>query len=133
MARTDTPLFRKALALLALWCLLWAVIGYLNHRAVPPYDQRAGYRDAMQRCADDRLLASRDGQLMARRPNRREMAACTESARAGYLQAEAAEHRRVTLATLTLALLPSLLLLLLAAFAQDVRRLLQAPGKPHGD
>ena len=43
--RTETPLFRKALAAVALWCLLWAVLGYRNHQAVAPYDQRAGYRE----------------------------------------------------------------------------------------
>ena len=39
--RTDTPLFRKALAVTVLWLLAWAVIGYRNHQAIQPYGQRA--------------------------------------------------------------------------------------------
>ena len=122
MARTDTPLFRRALALVALWCLLWAVVGWLNHRAVPTYDQRPGYREAMQGCADNQILSSRAGEFTARRPGRWEMGACTGRVRSHYLAAESSEHRRVTIAVLVWALLPALLLLLLAAFAEELRR-----------
>ncbi len=120
MARTETPLFRKALAAVAFWCLLWAVLGYLNHRAVPSYDQRAGYREAMERCADDQLLASPNGDLTAHRLSAREMAACTGTVRARYQNAEDSEQRQVAIATLAWALLPSLLLLLLAGFGEDL-------------
>lgn len=130
MARTETPLFRRALALMALWCLLWAVIGYLNHAAVPSYDQRPGYLGAMQSCADNRLETARNGDLAARRPGRLEMRACTERIRAHYLAAEAVDHRQVSVATLIWALVPSVLLLLLAAFAEELRRLLRRPGRP---
>jgi hypothetical protein len=116
--RTETALFRKALAAVALWCLAWAVIGYVRHNAIPTYDARPGYREAMQACADDRLLASRSGELVARRPTRREMASCTESTRAVFIAAETGEQRRASLNILAWALLPSLLLLLLAAFAR---------------
>ena len=129
MARTETPLFRKALALVALWCLLWAVLGFLNHNRVASYDQRAGYRESMEHCAEDRLEAARDGSLTAVYPGRREMAACTDRIRRQYRGAETAEHRQVTIATLAWALLPALLLLLLAAFAEEVRRLLP-PRRP---
>ena len=129
MARTETPLFRKALALVGLWCLLWAVLGFLNHQAVPSYGERAGYRAAMERCAESRLEAARNGDLTAVYPGRREMAACTDRVRTWYRAAEAAEHRQVAIATLIRALLPALLLLLLAAFAQEVRRLLP-PRRP---
>ena len=129
MARTETPLFRKALALVALWCLLWAVIGFLNHNKVPTYDQRAGYRESMEGCAEARLEAARDGTLTALYPGRREMAACTDRIRRQYRGAEAAEQRQITIATLIWALLPALLLLLLAAFAEEVRRFLP-PRRP---
>lgn len=120
--RTDTPLFRKALALVVLWLLAWATIGYLHHRAIQPYDQRAGYREAMQGCADDRLELARDGALISRPIGRLEMLDCTEHIRSRYLDAENAEQRQVAVATLAWALLPSLLLLLLAAFAPELRR-----------
>jgi hypothetical protein len=123
MARTETPLFRKALAAVALWCLVWAVLGYRNHQAVASYDQRAGYREAMERCADDQLLTSPNGDLTAHRPGAREMAACTGSVRAQYQRTEADEQRQVTWATLAWALLPSLLLLLLAGFAAELGRI----------
>jgi hypothetical protein len=123
MARTETPLFRKALAVVALWCLAWAVLGYRNHRAVATYDQRAGYREAMGRCADDELLTSPNGDLTAHRLGPREMAACTETARSAYMKAEADDQRQVTLATLAWALLPSALLLLLACFPGELSRL----------
>lgn len=122
MARTDTPLFRKALAAVAFWCLLWAVLGYLNHRAVATYDQRAGYREAMERCADDLLLTAPNGDLTAHQPSVREMAACTGTARARFQGAEADEQRQVAWATLAWALLPSFFLLLLAAFAPELQR-----------
>lgn len=123
MARTDTPLFRKALAAVALWCLAWAVLGYRNHQAVAPYHQRAGYRESMERCADDQLLTAPNGDLTLRRPGAGEMAACTGTARARYQRAEAQEHHRISWATLAWALLPSALLLLLAGFADDLGRL----------
>lgn len=129
MTRTETPLFRRALALVALWCLLWAVLGWLSHRAVPTYDQRPGYRESMQACADPQLLSSRSGEFTARLPGRREMGACTGRVRSHYLAAEAAQHRQVTLAILARALLPALLLLLLAAFAEELRRLFR-PRRP---
>lgn len=124
MTRTETPLFRRALALVALWCLLWAVLGYLNHRAVPGYDQRPGYREAMQQCAGTRIEASPGGNLYATTPGRREMAYCTDRVRTRYRAAETAQHRQVTFFVLAWALLPSALLLLLAAFAGPLRRLL---------
>jgi hypothetical protein len=126
MARwqTDTPLMRRALALVMLWLIVWAVLGYRNHIAVPTYDQRPGYREAMERCAGSRFEASEAGELYARTPRRLEMLACTEGARAPYLRAELDEQRRVTVRTLAWALVPSLLLLLLAAFGEEVRRLL---------
>ncbi len=128
--QTDTPVFRKALALVAFWCLLWAVVGFFNHRAVPTYDRRAGYRESMQHCADDRIESLRNGDWAARRPGRREMGACTGRVRAAYLATESAEHRQLSIAILAWALLPSLLLLLLAAFAQELRRLLaRGPGR----
>ena len=123
--RTDSPLFRKASAVVALWLLLWAVIGYRNHAAVPSYDQRPGYREAMQSCADDRLEMSRNGASTFRRVGGLEMRACTDAIRTRYMAAERAEQRRVTIATLAWALLPSLILLLLAAFAPELRRLFQ--------
>ena len=133
MARwqTDTMLFRRALALVALWCLLWAVLGWFGHRAVPTYDQRPGYRESMQACADPQLLSSRSGDFTARRPGRWEMGACTGRVRGHYLGAERAEHRQVTIAILAFALLPALLLLLLAAFAEQLRRFLppRDPGR----
>jgi hypothetical protein len=122
MARTDTLLFRKALGFVALWCLLWAVIGYFSHRAVLPYELRAGYRESMQSCADDQLLSSPDGALTARRPGRLVMAACTENVRARYLSAEAGDQYRVSWSILAWALLPSLALLLFAGFQDDLRR-----------
>ena len=120
--RTETPLFRKAMAAVALWLLAWAAIGYLNHRAIQSFDQRAGYREAMQGCADDRLESTRSGALISRPISRLEMIACTEHIRARYLDAEAADQSRVAVTTLACALLPSLLLLLLAAFAPELRR-----------
>ena len=51
------------------------------------------------------------------------MTICTDRVRAEYLRAEVRDHRRVTIATLLWALLPSLALLLLAAFAPELRRL----------
>lgn len=120
--RTDSPLFRKALGLFALWCLLWAVLGYLSHRAVVPYSQRAGYREAMGRCADYQVLTAANGDLTVRRPGARDMAACTETARARYRNAEDGEQRRIAIGILAWALLPSLLLLLAAAFAPELRR-----------
>jgi hypothetical protein len=122
MARTDTLLFHKALAVVGIWILAWAVAGYLNHRAVPPFDQRDGYRDSMQQCADYRLDPSRNGEWTSRAPGRLEMAACTARIRSRYRQAEDAEQRQVAVGTLAWALLPSLLLLLLAAFAPELRR-----------
>jgi hypothetical protein len=122
MARTETPLFRKALAAVALWCLAWAVLGYRNHQAVATYDQRTGYREGMERCADDLLLTAPNGDLTAHQPSAREMAACTGTVRARYQAAEAGEQRAITWATLAWGLLPSLLLLLLAAFAPEMRR-----------
>ncbi len=121
--RTDTPLFRKALAVIVLWLLAWAVIGYRNHQAIQPYDQRAGYAAAIQGCADDRLELSRDGTSTFRPAGGLEMRDCTERIRDRYLAAENAEQRQVALATLAWALLPALLLLLLAAFAPELRRL----------
>ena len=121
--RTETPLFRSALAAVMVWLLAWAAIGYLNHKAVQPYDQRSGYREAMESCADDQLLASPNGELTAHRLSVREMAACTGTVRTRYLDAEAGEQRQVAIATLAWALLPSFLLLLLAAFAPELRRL----------
>jgi hypothetical protein len=123
--RTDTLLFRKALAVVALWLLAWAVIGYFNHRAITSYDQRAGYREAMQGCADDRLETSRNGASTIRRPGRLEMIECTDTIRDRYMAAENDEQRRVAIRTLAWALLPSLLLLLLAAFAPELRRQFQ--------
>ena len=120
--RTETPLFRKALAAVALWLLAWATIGFLHHRAIPSFDQRAGYREAMQGCADDRLETSRSGALFSRPIGRLEMIDCTEQIRTRYLAAESADQRRVAVTTLAWALLPSLLLLLLAAFAPELRR-----------
>ena len=113
--RTDTPRFRKALAAVALWLLAWAAIGYLNHRAIQPFDQRADYREAMQGCADDRLETSPSGTSTIRPIGRLEMAVCTERIRTRYREAENAEQRRVAFITLASALLPSVLLLLLAA------------------
>lgn len=121
--RTDTPLFRKALALVALWLLAWAVLGYRNHQLIQPYGQRAGYREAMQGCADDRLELSRDGATTVRPVGGLEMRDCTEAIRGRYLAAEDAEQRQVALVTLGWGLLPSFLLLLLAAFAPELRRL----------
>ena len=121
--RTETPLFRRALAAVGLWCLAWAVLGYRNHQAVASYDQRAGYRESMERCADDQFLSARNGDLTAHRPTAREMAACTGTARAVYLKAEADEQRQISWATLAWALLPSALLLLLAGFAAELGRL----------
>lgn len=120
--RTDTPLFHKASAMVACWCLAWAVIGYLNHRAVTPYNQRAGYRESIQACADDELIAAPNGDLTVRRPGGTTVATCTDAIRAHYRTAENAEQRAVAFATLAWALLPSLLLLLLAAFAPELRR-----------
>jgi hypothetical protein len=120
--RTDTPLFRKGLAAVALWLLAWAAIGFVNHRAVQSYDQRPGYREAMQSCADDRLETAHDGTSTIRQVGRLEMRACTDQIRTRYLDAENAEQRQVAFFTLAWALLPSLLLLLLAAFAPELRR-----------
>lgn len=76
----------------------------------------------MERCAGPRFEASRAGDLYARTPGRREMAGCTGTARAVYLQAELDEQRRVTVLTLAWALVPSVLLLLLAGFAEELGR-----------
>ena len=129
MARwqSDTPVMRRALTLVMIWLVVWVVLGYRNHNAILSYDQRPGYREAMERCAGSRFETSLAGELYARTPGRREMAGCTEVARAAYLRAEVDEQRRVTLATLAWALLPSLLLLLFAAFAPELRR--QFPGR----
>jgi hypothetical protein len=121
--RTETPLFRKALAAVVLWLLAWATIGYLSHRAIRPFDQRAGYREAMQGCADDRLELSRNGNATFRPVGGLEMRDCTERIRARYLAAADGEQRQVAVSTLAWALLPSLVLLLLAALAPDLRRL----------
>ena len=51
------------------------------HISILTYDQRPGYREAMQRCAGTRLVVAA-GDLYATTPNRREMAACTDRARA---------------------------------------------------
>ena len=121
--RTETPLFRKALAVVALWLLGWAVLGYLNHQAIQPHQQRAGYRAAMQSCADARLESSRDGLTYTFRPvGGLELRDCTDAIRARYVAAENAEQWQVAITTLAWALLPSLLLLLLAAFAPELRR-----------
>lgn len=120
--RTETPLFRKAMAVVALWLLAWAAIGYVHHRAVTHYTQRSGYRAAMASCADYRLDTSPDGAMTIRQPGRLERMACADRIRTRYLDAEAGEQRQVTIATLAWALLPSLLLLLLAAFAPELRR-----------
>jgi hypothetical protein len=104
--RTDTLLFRKALAVVAPWLLGWAAIGYMNHRAIQPFDQRAGYREAMQGCADDRFEVSRNGALFSRPIGRLEMIDCTDHVRARYLDAETAEQRGVAVTTLAWALLP---------------------------
>ncbi len=125
--RTETSLFRKALAVVALWLLGWAVLGYFNHRAIQPYDQRAGYREAMQSCADDRIETAPSGASTIRRPGRLEMIACTDAIRTRYMAAENAAQRGVAFATLAWALLPALLLLLLAAFAPELRRLFPRP------
>ena len=126
--RTETPLFRKALAVVALWLLGWAVIGYCNHQAIQPHQQRAGYREAMQSCTDARLESSRDGLSYTVRPvGGLEMRDCTDAIRARYVAAEDAEQRQVAFATLAWALLPSALLLLLAAFTPELRRRL--PGQ----
>ncbi len=127
--RTDTPLMRRALTLIMLWLIGWAVLGYRAHTAILTYDQRPGYREAMARCAGTRFETSSAGDLYARTPGRREMAGCTDAARADFLQAELDEQRRVTFQTLAWALVPSLLLLLLAAFGEEIRRLLQ-PRRP---
>jgi hypothetical protein len=58
------------------------------------------------------------------------MGNCTERIRAHYLAAESADQRQISVATLTWALVPSVLLLLLAAFAEELRRLLRRPGRP---
>jgi hypothetical protein len=125
--RSDTPLFRKALAATVLWLLLWAVIGYRNHQAIQPYEQRAGYTAAVQGCADDRLELSGDGTTTLRQVGGLVMRECTERIRDRYLAAENAEQRQVAVATLAWGLLPSLLLLLLAAFAPELRRLFPRP------
>ncbi len=130
--RTDTPVMRRALALVMIWLILWAVLGYRHHISIPTYDQRPGYRAAMERCAGSRFQASPAGELYATTPDRREMRACTETARAPFLQAELDEQRRVTFATLAWALLPSLLLLLLAAFGEEIRRMLRPRGPGRG-
>jgi hypothetical protein len=127
--RTDTPLMRRALTLIMLWLIAWAVLGYRAHISIPTYDQRPGYREAMQRCAGTRFEASPAGDLYATTPGRREMAACTELARARFEEAEQDEQRRVTVQTLAWALVPSLLLLLVAAFGEEIRRLLE-PRRP---
>lgn len=127
--RTDTPLMRRALMLIMLWLVAWAVLGYRNHASVPTYDQRPGYREAMERCAGTRFQSSPAGELYATTPDRLEMATCTEQARAIYHQAELNEQRQVTVQTLARALVPSVLLLVLAAFAGEIRRLLQ-PRRP---
>ena len=131
MARwqTDTPLMRRALMLIMLWLIAWAVLGYRSHTAIPSHDQRPGYREAMARCAGTRFEASPAGDLYATTPDRLEMAGCTGLARARFEQAELDEQRRVTFQTLFWALVPSLLLLLLAAFGEEIRRLLQ-PRRP---
>jgi hypothetical protein len=127
MARwqTDTPVMRRALTLVLVWLVLWMVLGYRSHTSILSYDQRPGDREAMERCAEPRFEASPAGDLYARTPGRREMAGCTELARAAYLQAELNEQRRATFVTLAFALVPSLLILLLAAFAEEIRRLLR--------
>lgn len=123
--QTDTPAMRRALTLVLIWLVLWMVLGYRSHTAILSYDRRPGYREAMERCAGPRFEASPAGDLYARIPGRREMAGCTEHARAAYLQAELNEQRRATFVTLAFALVPSLLVLLLAAFAEEIRRLLR--------
>lgn len=123
--RTDAPLMRRALMLIMLWLIVWAVLGYRNHVSILTYDQRPGYREAMESCAGTRFQSSPAGELYATTPDRLEMASCTERARAIYHQAELDEQRRVTVQTLAWALVPSVLLLLLAAFAGEIRRLLQ--------
>ena len=124
MARwqTDTPVMRRALTLVMIWLILWVVLGYRNHMSILSYDQRPGYREAMERCAGSRFETSLAGELYARTPGRREMAGCTELARARFEEAELDEQRRVTILTLAWALVPSLLLLLLAAFADELAR-----------
>lgn len=129
--RTDTPLMRRALMLVMLWLIAWVVLGYRAHTSILTYDQRPGYREAMQRCAGTRFEASPAGDLFATTPGRLEMAGCTQLARARFEQAELNEQRRVTFQTLFWALVPSFLLLLLAAFGEEIRRLLQ-PRRPGG-
>lgn len=120
--RTETPLFRGAMSVVAFWCLAWAVLGYRQHAGVASYDQRPGYREAMARCAGDRLRPRRNGEWLSMPATRWEMTLCTERTRLDYRTAEARDHRRITIATLLWALLPSLAILLLAAFASDWRR-----------
>ena len=102
-----------------------AVLGFRNHDAVPTYDQRPFYRETMQRCAGDRLQYRRNGEWLSRPATRLDMTICTDRVRRVYLQAEAREHRRVTIAILLWALLPSLAVLLLAAFAPELRRMVR--------
>ena len=130
MARTDTPLFRRALALVALWCLLWAIVGWLRHGAVPTYDQRAGYREV-------------DAGLRRHKASRRRRPAtftrghrdawtwptARRGSATGFSPPRPHSIAGSVSPTLAWALLPASLLLLAAAFADELRRLLRRPGR----
>lgn len=130
--RLNTPTFRVALTIGALWMIGWVVAGFVRLRAVEPFEMSQSYREEVGKCADDRIDLT-NNQLPLRPPTIEERNFCVGLATSTFRKWEAAERRGTIADAAKWAVIPAFLILMLAAFWRDVLKLVTVSSRAYAE
>lgn len=118
----NTMIFRLVVSLSIPWVIVASVQGISDYNALTPYVWTEAYREATQRCGDERFSLNNVGEWALQRPPEDEMAACIDRERRSFKRSERSEKTTIAIITLRWALIPAILLLALAAFYSALLR-----------
>lgn len=121
MTSFQTPLFRIALTVAGIWVAFSAYQGWRAREAVTSYTYRDGYSTETEACAEITELAPGPGLTFVSKPNP-DHVACLERVNQTYAGYEVSERQRVSIDAAKRALIPAVLLLLVAAFYRQIGR-----------
>ena len=120
-SRTDTPAFRIALTITALWTTGFGIYGYLAHKAVPPYTASGLYEQDILLCSTVSNFDPQRGFVSGPNPDRFD---CEAKVRARHRSFRAEQQNALDLVNAKWALVPSAMLLALVAFGQSLGAML---------
>jgi hypothetical protein len=121
MISLQTPLFRIALTVAGIWVAFSAYQGWRAREAVTSYTYRDGYSTETEACAEITELAPGPSLTFVSKPNPDHIA-CLERVNQTYAGYEMSERQRVSINAAKRALIPAVLLLLVAALYRQIGR-----------